>query len=431
MVLYFYFFPGFESNQNVQEDQEYYGAIDSIESVDEENSQIIFDSVKSDSFNSLVSPNMWETEEQITPHILFGTIENSYIDRLKKEVRSNLIDGRWFKIKTTKKETDFPISLSVEDSEIPEITRTYIHSIEYLKKEDSVSIALSNFFSFSGFQKSNQKKIEDHLKDVFTRRSTHKHNVFNVGQGSLTVVTGENNVPLFYFDLGGAWWIFPSNYTPTLKLCSSHTKTVIISHWDMDHLETARRLFYRKPNPISGFTWIAPEQDLTPMYARLAKRMVSTGNLLLWSGKGNDRIDFWAGSLLKCNGPDKNNSGIALLVNSPDNSIKQVLNPADANFKYIPHLTDMKLDGLVATHHGANFDFHNVPQSVVKEGALAYSHGNKYGHPTQNARISYNNAGWILDNETPNGHISFAKKSEVNSVPCGGLSCDLSIVQWY
>ena len=415
---------------------EYYVSIDSIESIEGGRYRIIFDGIKSAYFDVLRKRDFNVDFEELVPYIIYLDIDKSFYDSFFPNIRSRNFTGKWFKLETTEYQTNFPANISVVDSETPEFSPVFIKSISYYERNEPIHKELSGVFSFKNFERSNSNKIEKHLDNLWRHPETiHKLNVYNVGQGSLAAVTDENNLPLFYFDLGGAWWIFPKSYPTSLKLCFSHTKTVIISHWDLDHIETARRLLYNKSNSLSGISWIAPKQTISPYYLKIAAKMKSTGRLLLWSGNQSRRINFWAGALLKCNGPDKNHSGLALLVESKNNTIEKVLHPGDAAYQHIPGFQKINLDGLVATHHGANFDVNNSPIPQTTDGAIAYSHGNKYGHPTAKSVSDHHNAGWTGKRETfagkisIGGNISFTKKPCHMKVPCLGSKCDLTISQ--
>jgi hypothetical protein len=415
--------------------EEYYVAVDSVESIGDNRYQIIFDGVISKEFNETSRDgNIWQLYEKVIPRLIVVNLNHKSSNKLNYFINQKSFSGFWFKIKTSSKPTDLAASMFVENfqnDENKEPVLTFIYSIESLPKYSDTSRNLTRFFSWDHYQRGNTKAIEKHLKSIKPKNEVHKLNVYNVGQGSLTAVTGQNNVPLFYFDLGGAWWIFPDSYPRTLNLCFNCTRTVILSHWDLDHIETARRLI--KSNCFPNITWIAPKQTLSPFYAGLAARMNTNGELLLWSGNFIKEIKFWAGSLLKCNGPDKNHSGLALLVKSPNNDIQNVLHPGDAAYKYIPKYKSLKLDGLVATHHGANFETANspLPVSVLNYGAIAYSHGNKYGHPTPGSKIAHQSLGWTNERETTKGNISFTLNSNNKSVPCNGNDCDLRIQQTF
>jgi len=410
---------------------EYYVSIDSIEQTDENQYQLIFDGVNIKHFNEFENTNIREMYEKTIPHIIVVNIDQRFLNSFYSSLRSRKLTGKWFILKTTKYTTTLSASLSIENSEFPESVKTFIYSIEFITPQQEAFKKIHQFFSWSHFDRGNTKGIENHLLNISSNEPFHTLNVYNVGQGSLTAVTDQNNTPLFYYDIGGAWWIFPNSYPRTLRLCFCKTKTVIISHWDLDHIETARRLFYSNPEQLEGITWIAPKQTLTTTYLRLAARMADTGTLLLWSGNYIEEINFWAGQLLKCNGPEKNHNGIALVVNSPDNDIKAVLHPGDAAYTYIPLLQNLKLDGMVATHHGANFDFNNAPIPMSTDGAIAYSHDNRYGHPTPDSIQAHMNSGWTNRRDTTSGNISFNFIMGNNINNCGGNHPDLDIAQTF
>jgi hypothetical protein len=417
--------------KNLEIDKELYVTIDSIEFIEEKTIQIVFDGILTKEFNEIISGNIFDVYESVTPQIIVITVNEEFYNSFFPEYWSRNFHGKWFTLNTTNFQTSLAATISIENTEIPVALSTYIHSIEKIFRQSEISQRLLSFFSMSNIGNGNIREIKNHLDSIKPRENLiHKLNVYNVGQGSLTAVTDQENTPLFYYDLGGAWWIFPNSYPITINLCFSIARTVILSHWDLDHVETARRLFYSNPAILRGITWIAPKQTLSPLYARLASKMAASGRLVLWSGNYTQVIPFWAGALVKCNGPDKNNSGIAILVNSPKNSIKSVLHPGDAAYTYIPFLNTLKLDGIVATHHGANFDINNhpVPVSILNHGAIAYSHDNKYGHPTPLSLNAHHRAKWTNIRETTHGSISFVIGRVTETVTCGNR-CNLNIQQ--
>ncbi len=410
-------------------EEEYYVSIDTIDEIEENIFQIIFDGIVSKSFTEIENTNIREIYEKITPHLFKVNFSAAKLNSFCPLIWSRNFSGKWFLLKTTRKPTDSTAILFVENAINPEPISVFIDSITYLYSYESTSKKLISFFSLSNLSNGNTSAIKNHLKTTKHSEKLFKLNVYNVGQGSLSAVTDELNVPLFYFDLGGAWWLHQDTYPNTLRLCFNNTRTVILSHWDLDHVETARRLFYSNPAQLNGITWIAPKQTLTPFYLRLAARMDASGTLLLWSGNYVQHIDFWAGRLTKCNGPEKNHNGIALIVRSPNNDIKNILHPADAAYTYIPDVMNNNFDGLVATHHGANFDFNNGPIPNSLQGNIAYSHANRYGHPTALSITAHQNAGWTNRKDTTGGHISFNINPLSNTVPCNDTNCDLAIAQ--
>jgi hypothetical protein len=411
---------------------DYYVTIDSVEPIENNKFLIVFHCITRHNYKEVSSKNIREAFELVIPHLISLSVDDEFLKNFFPIIRSRNFIGKWFVLITTNDPTSLSGNVSEENREFPEYSQVYIDSIELINQRGEIVKQLNNFFSARHLGYSNRKKIEKHLKSINLEDGTfHKLNVYNVGQGSLSAVTDQMNKPLFYFDLGGAWWMFPRSYPTTLKLCFEKTKTVILSHWDLDHVETARRLFYSNPILLDGITWIAPKQFLSPIYARLAARMFATGRLIFWSVNSVLDIRFWAGRLIKCSGPAKNHNGIALLVQSPNNSIKNVLHPGDASYRYIPGLSNFELDGLVATHHGANFDFNNMPVSVsiIENGAIAYSHDNKYGHPTAASVDAHEAANWINRRDTTSQSISFTLGLPISTSTCNGTNCNLIVTQ--
>jgi hypothetical protein len=407
----------------------YYAAFDSIEKIDEENSILIFDSIEINKFEAIKDSKFWLNDEKIDSKIITIKLNEKYILELLSGRRQNKLDGKWFKIKTSKSKNETNATITIDDSEFPESQFIKITNIELIKKSDLIHKEINSFFNFNYTNRSAPKAISEHLEKINPKNENYNYNVYKVGQGSLTALTNLCNIPIFYFDLGGAFWLFPNSYPNTLKLCFCNTRTVILSHWDLDHLETARRLFHRNPLILKGITWIVPRQFLTPFYANIAKKMTQYGEVLFWSNYGEKTIDFWGGSLIKCNGIVKNDSGIALFLNKIKNH-DSILNPSDSKFCYIQNFAKEKLTGLVASHHGGNFDFENTPNPISR-GDIVYSHDNKYNHPTPNAVNSYEQNNWLSRHDTTNGSISFSFENSPVVCGCTSLNCDLKTEQHF
>lgn len=417
-------------------DQEiYYVSIDNIEQVKEDSYQIIFDGVQRENLIFFNRSSLLQSFDEIIPYLFSITVfEEEYL-KLKDFLKHNLFKSRWFQLIVSKKETDLPVSIVIDSyaDDESDPNEKYISSLTQLHSSSNVSKTLNKYFSWDSFEMNNKRQIEESLSTLNNGNQDliHKLNIYNVGQGSLTAIADESNTPLLYFDLGGGFAWNKSTYPNTLKLCFSTTKTVVISHWDNDHLETAKRYFKNDPSVLADITWIAPEQNITPSYFKLASKMNASGNLIIWPKALRGSVSFWFGKLIKCNGPDKNHSGLALVVESPNNSIKNVLNPGDAAYKFIPRTKKIKFDGLVATHHGANFDDSNSPVPLCENGNIAYSYGtnNSYNHPKILAIDAHTVQGWTNRKDTINKHISFTTSNSNMRVPCKSSSCSLEISQ--
>jgi hypothetical protein len=201
-------------------------------------------------------------------------------------------------------------------------------------------------------------------------------------------------------------------------------------------LETARRDRHNNWGHYAGINWIIPQQPFGPSYATFAAHIANTGNLLIWS-HNIQRIDIGNIEIIKCNGPHKNHSGLAVVVNSDDNALGKTLLPGDAAYQYILR-EDILLNGLVATHHGAQFPINNAPVPNTQNGCIAYSFGiTNYGHPHVDAVNAYVQNGWgTIPGDRlrthQDGHISFRRPPPLNvHHNCGNPNCDLANVFYF
>jgi hypothetical protein len=255
---------------------------------------------------------------------------------------------------------------------------------------------------------------------------------YNVGQGNSNSVCDNHSMPLLYFDLGGGCYANKHTYATCLNFCFSHSPAIVLSHWDTDHYQSAKlNTTYRSKN------WIVPRQTIGPVHYKFFLSL--TGTTRIWPAHTIlPRLSFAWGEMVRCTGPagKKNHTGLAFFasLNPHTNTIREVLLPADAAYTYIPGAATTNFEGLIATHHGADFDLSNHP---LPPGygvyALAYSFGltNTYGHPKPSAKLAHNGAMWLTANskETTGGHIAIANLPCPLALACGGTSCDLHLTQ--
>lgn len=413
--------------------EQFYVGIESIEEVEGGNFQIVFDGVRKADFERYGGSDLRKTFGEVVPHLFFIVIKPSFFSSFIGLLQSRLYLSRWLLLNTSDSQTLISATVIIDNfSELQE-TQMFISSITPISAFFPVSRQLNKYFSWDKDYYTDIDAIEYILNNINHSNCIHKLNVYDVGQGSLSAVTDQFNKPLFYFDLGGGFGFNKKTYPDTLKLCFSKTRTVVLSHWDLDHVETARRYLNENRSELNGLILIAPEQTVTTYYYNLVARLAAAGvKLYLWKKSIKpSTIKFWAGSLIRCIGPEKNHNGIALIVESLNNSIEKVLHPGDAAYRYIPGSQNFNLDGLVATHHGANFDVNNGPIPQITEGAIAYSHGDKYGHPTVESVNDHHAAGWTNRLETfsgkisSGGHISFTTNLKYRNPPRSGKICGL------
>lgn len=400
----------------------YYVCIDNIEEIKDGSLELILDGVEKGKLPFFTGSTLVESFEEFNPFLFSINLSKDYFEFFQPA----RFKSKWYELIVTDKKTGLKASVYTDRYVVDEpIFERYVARIKQLSTAAPASKKLDKYFSWKDFKFSNTNQIlsavNENLADEFYL------NVYNVGQGSLTALVDINNIPILYYDLGGgfAWNKFTYTDAQTLQLCFSQTNTIIISHWDNDHLETAKRYLRKSANAFLGFTWIAPEQNISPSYFKLAAKLNSTGNLIIWPKNLRGYISCWLGKIIKCNGPDKNNSGLALEL---ETATGRILNPADAAYTHIPYTKTKKYKGLVATHHGANFPVNNSPVPLCVGRNIAYSYGNanKYGHPKGDSLIAHTTGSWTNRLDTNNGHISFGNSSPM---PCPTTHCNLNIVQ--
>ena len=410
-------------------DEKFIVGIDEIESIENGLNEFLFDGIRYEWFQEFQEEDLRQVYEKMTPYFFEGDFRGETHKRFENLQKIGIL-SRWLLITITDKKTDLKVTQYIENNNNEGIVR-YISSISALRKNNLTALQLDTFFSWKSFELSDEEQLSKALIISAKDQSRfHKLNVYNVGQGSLCSIASNENIPLVYYDMGGGWRFFRRTYPNTKRLCFTIANTIILSHWDWDHLETARRYSYTPDwEKFRDKTWIVPKQDITSSYMKFLCKIADISNVLVWPEIGLERIAFWGGEIIKCKGVSKNDSGLALIISCDNNNITNVLHPADAAFKDIPFLNEYTFDGLVGTHHGANFEINNsdVPIPFDKYH-IAYSYAHtRYGHPKGTAIKAYITAGWVERLDTINGNISFTYINNLN-VPCGG-NCDLTIDQ--
>ncbi len=378
-----------------------------------------------DNLRENISP--LELNSKIVPYIFSASISKDEADNLKHITSS--WSRKWIRLKLTDKANDRPVQQFIDNEENPEVTIRYIESFAIPNFYERDLQPLNAFFNWNHFKTSSKNQIQRVLNNI----SSHIHlNVYNVGQGNLSAVCDQDDFPLLYFDLGGGFAWNRHTYTNTLELFWERANTIIISHFDMDHLETARRAMYTDWTGFQGKTWIVPKQVLSPSYIKLLSRISATGKLMIWPDRVR-RIGTPSLSIIRCFGPDKNNSGLALIVNSSD---RRVMHPADAAYFHIDY--NNNIQGLVVTHHGANFPLNNNPIPATENGCIAYSYGlnNTYTHPKNLAIQAHKMSQWgqipVNRKDTiTHGHISFRNPPKYRNPHCGSADCIICSLSYF
>lgn len=220
--------------------------------------------------------------------------------------------------------------------------------------------------------------------------------VRDVGQASFCSLTDASGDPLVHFDAG--WPVsFNGKSVPVRPLSPLGDAPVILSHWDWDHLHG-----YHRFSCLREKQWITPVQGLGPGAARVADELHRAG--LLQGLQASVSLPW--GQLERCvgTGDNLNQTGLALRVRLADG--RSVLLVGDADYDNAPSLmAAAPYDGLVVTHHGANFDG-NVPLSVAPGNKAVISCGrpNTYRHPRK-AAIARHTPSWQVERTDSVGRV--------------------------
>lgn len=304
------------------------------------------------------------------------------------------------------------------------VAQEVIHSIEALKpteEEKEIIDALEGKFDLGTLSSTPESDVKLKLDQHFA--SLDKVGVLNVGQGNLNFVTGQSKVPEIYFDLGGGTGVNAGTYptSATIVTCKSQTPLVILSHWDMDHIETAIR-----DASNCTLTWVVPLQKVGKTHFTLALRVNRVGSLFIWPNRS------WVythanGEVFICNGSTKNDSGIAVCLTLQSD---QILLPGDAAYRYIHKLPGYKLTSLVVSHHGSSSAATHVPNATGNQWC-SYSYGakNSYNHPDTWTQLAHQTANWNHTRDTIKQGIYFHTANY--RCLCAGKSCNINTSQHF
>jgi len=390
---------------------DYYGIIDAVEK-GESGFSVIIDCVESESFDNRYIKNNGSILELITkiPNLLIK------VDLSPNEFKTFLgigniskLEGRWLKVFKSKNRISKIYkskSISNYSNNVPLIEDSN-YSFQLINGRKGNDRTLLNWLrgGFNlGVSCAEYVKQEEALLKLdsidFGGHQSLNLITYNVGQGNACCVNN-GDFPLFYFDIGGGANFNHFTYPVPRVFNHSPYNIIVLSHWDEDHYETARRSYYLQ----SEFTFIAPVQHVTPRNLKFIAELISHGANLLLLPRTFVSHTFSVGTLKRCigNNYSKNNCGLALhLKFQKEDDISSVLLPGDAQYKYIPNIQNEEFDGLIASHHGGRLTLpRTMPNTLVENGCIVYSYGdnNIYGHALQNTitchELNYwgNNAG--------------------------------------
>ena len=420
-------------------DSEYYAFVDSIETLDDNRTIIQFDCVRSHQIDRLENRNLsFDESEKLEASLIVCDFSDNTYQEFKNSLDEPLNENDWMELKLTDLPNQYKVTVIQEydEEEFPNSIERYIGKgckkvgLNVKKKlKETFYIQddhrLLNALKIKETEKREGRKLEKAFDVV----------VYNVGQGNMNAILDQKGKVIAYYDVGGgAYWNAHTYQSPNPRnLCFTNRPIVILSHWDFDHWWTFNKALRKRNNvPIPKTTWIVPDQELGPIQSNFYKLLKKNHQeLIVWSSATQTYIENLVkpiGKIIKCKGNSKNDSGLALIVESP---MFRILLPGDASYEHIPNIEFEEYTGLVATHHGGlnTANLKDYPKPSTKCGKVIYSFGHKntYHHPTGVSVIDHCKAGWLNIKVTTVGSVSFMSIIK-RKAPCRG-KCDLDIDQ--
>lgn len=237
--------------------------------------------------------------------------------------------------------------------------------------------------------------------------------IYNVGQANCTYLISPKYRMLIDIGIDKNWLLrkgqsqtkTPQYYLNYSSLQHLKPHSVILTHWDFDHIAGVTLL----PEKEFSKLWIAPditELPSIPLGAlRLACYLQIHGKLCMVKSSFNKKL-FWNNEFISIykgnpNVPGKqkaneisNNHGLIIKF---DFEKATILFPGDCEYEAWPD--DIRIEKneyniLMIPHHGARMKFSNAPlnpQNNKKFAICSYGENNHYGHPDPNHINALNN----------------------------------------
>ncbi len=414
--------------------ERFYVLVDSIEPDIDQGTQFRLDGIMSNWVDENLNQNTLMTEVYQSLSPFFFEIHDR--SRLFNYDSIDEIERIWMQIEVQDTPTALPVDQFSYDTINGDGRRRYVYRSEILTPSSLVNL-LSSKFSLNEIEEADETQMNNVFKSIPSRSGNYFVGVYYVGQGNLSAICDDSGMPVFYFDVGGGCYVNHATYINPLRMCFTNNQPIILSHWDMDHLETARRdiISNGTKSMFLQSDWLVPNQQIGPGYTKLAHTLNSARPLFKWP-LSLVTLNFRFGKIIKCSGTGKNHSGLVLdlsLTNS-NGTMSSFLLPADASYGSIPYIKSC-YDGLIATHHGAEFPINNAPVCTANGvHGICYSYGlnNSYKHPRLNAENAHTTNGWNNRRDTIAGNVAINQLSAIAlQPPCNCGNCDLSITQYF
>jgi hypothetical protein len=430
-----------EYEENEFDYENYYAFVDKIEELENGRKIIYFDSVLKQRIDEI------SEVDNLDYHVFDRSCKMIIADfgnRVFQEFLVNFgelrsIEESWIFLKLTDEPNQFRVLVYPEYPDTNNVgqiayieTRKLVKELTQKKLKKLFSLSKYKTIDFASYKtpiwKRKLEKLDQKANGVIRKKSfCFDVTVYDVGQGNFNAITDQNGIPFLYFDVGGGAYGNAHTYQPPnpRSLCLANDQMIVLSHWDFDHWWTLNKLIRNGgiPNNLN-IKILAPLQDLGPVQWRFYNLLIANGFVIeIWPQNVNNpnfiEINEFI-KIIKCNGPLKNNSGLAIIVK---NQSQKILLPADASYEFIPVEDKDELTGLIASHHGGkctnNLADFPCPKSDHSKIVYSYGDGNIYHHPSGYSIFKHEEIGWRRCRATPNGSVSFLSRDPYDS-PCEG-----------
>jgi beta-lactamase superfamily II metal-dependent hydrolase len=389
----------------MQKHLEYYGVVDYAE-LSGENYFVSVDCLNATQFNEFYL----ESENAISIFEVIDRIDSAYlsiqipVDDIRKFVGGGRVDqweARWVKVfYYYNSDTALTVSQFILGADNIPLQTEQQYNFEFFDgrtKEDRTKLRKLKETVDLGITCVAYIKDEEATALLDTIEPEQLSNVdaicYNVGQGNAVCIS-ENNIPLLYFDIGGGANTNYATYPVTRNFKIGRNKLIVLSHFDEDHYETARR----DTRLVDEHTYIAPVQNVVPRNLVFIKEILAKGTLILLSRTFTNHT-FSLGILSRCKGHinNKNDCGLTMhLELDKQDDLTSILLPGDTQYRHIPNWRQLDLDALLSTHHGGALNSRGMPACRLLYGCIAYSYGayNQYGHALAGSILFHEQKSW-------------------------------------
>jgi len=205
----------------------------------------------------------------------------------------------------------------------------------------------------------------------------------DVGQASSAVFLVDG-LPIGFFDVGAPIWFNQKSISSSYKPPLVRKGFVMLSHWDFDHIDQARRF-----PQLQSLDWFAPDQPVGPNTVKLQEKIGSRLTFVHGSATFNRRIHIAPGT--STDPKDRNGTGYAMRV---EQGAEIALLLGDSDYSYVQTHMLAGATALTIPHHGGRGSVPHAPAGGSGIAIASYGNPNSYKHPHEPHLDAHASLGW-------------------------------------